>query len=46
MAISVAALAGFAGMPDHRACNGSSGTANDRAFHRITGYGCTNCRSA
>jgi hypothetical protein len=33
-------------MPDHRARDGSSGTANDRAFHGITGYGGTNCRSA
>ncbi|BAV50972.1 hypothetical protein MesoLj113a_65100 [Mesorhizobium sp. 113-1-2] len=44
MAISVTALASLAGVPDYRAGDGTRGTTNDRALHRVPSHGRADCR--
>lgn len=39
LAIPIAALAGLAGMPDHRSGDGTCSSANDRALDWVTSHG-------
>ena len=44
LAIPVAALAGLAGVPDHRSGDGTRSSANDRALHWVISHGRADCR--